>query len=62
MKHKKIDKKLLLSKKTIANLGDSHMDALRGGETVLTCPTHLTDCNTRCASNCTICEETARTC
>ena len=47
MKTKKLEKKLVLNKKTIADLINSEMKKVYGGVSVDTC---WTDCRTRCAT------------
>jgi len=37
MKNKKLQKKLVLNKKTVSNLGDREMDKVKGGKTELVC-------------------------
>ncbi|MCU0290004.1 MAG: class I lanthipeptide [Acidobacteria bacterium] len=51
MKTKKIDKKLILNKNTISNLGNEEMNRLKGGETL------RTECFTACATGCYACSE-----
>ena len=68
MKPKLIDKKLLLNKKTIADLNENALKEIYGGVTAIeTCTsiqeTCLTICETKCASNCFSCEYTfCKTC
>jgi len=47
MKTKKLDKKLVLNKKTIADLFDNEMKNVYGGASLDTC---WTDCRTLCAT------------
>ncbi len=47
MKTRKFEKKLVLSKKTVANLDNAAMLAVHGGD-----ETGFTDCRTRCATEC----------
>lgn len=56
MKRKELEKKLVLHKKTIVNLNTNELKGVHGGASVETfC---LTDCRTKCASNCVTCEPT----
>jgi hypothetical protein len=48
MKTKKMSKKLVFTKKTVANLGNHEMDNALGG----TVYTTATECETVCATNC----------
>jgi hypothetical protein len=57
MKSKIYRNKLILNKKTIAHLGNNEIEVVYGGRDTLT-----TICNTRCASECTTCQETCRLC
>jgi hypothetical protein len=51
MKTKKMSKKLVLTKKTVADLNSQEMTRVFGGASVL--PTCLTDCDrSRCNSDC----------
>lgn len=52
MKTKKIDKKLALNKKTVANLGTETMRDVRGGFLTY----EMTICRSNCVSNCPICQ------
>jgi hypothetical protein len=38
MKPKKVNKRLFLNKRTVANLGNSEMNDVRGGDITETCP------------------------
>ena len=68
MKPKFSDKKLKLSKKTIADLNNSELNKIYGGVTLVDtcdseCHTCLTICETKCATNCFSCGYTyCRTC
>ena len=48
MKTKKLEKKLVLNKKTIADLINNEMKKVHGGVSVDTC---WTDCRSRCATD-----------
>ncbi len=43
MKNKKVLKKMTLNKKTVANLGNTHMDAVKGGQEAPDDPTSYYD-------------------
>ena len=49
MKPKKLSKKLVLRKETLAHLNDVDLDAVRGGWP-LTSNNHVYDCYTRCGT------------
>lgn len=53
MKTKQLERKLTLSKKTIANLIDKEMNVIYGGESEVPCPTFvLSVCHTKCVITC----------
>lgn len=56
MKSKKFDKKLVVNKSTVSNLGHGELkDVLGGGDTEVWCPTGYTYCETGCISDCPRC-------
>ena len=59
MKSKSFNKKLSLNKKTVANINESHMNNVKGGETTLTCgacKTIVSCWETQCKTCITLCE------
>jgi hypothetical protein len=57
MKTKTLNKKLALSKSTIANLNNSGMKAIYGGATLIN-----TECRTVCVTNCLGCTKVLSDC
>jgi hypothetical protein len=50
MKTKKFSKKLMLNKKTIANLGNDELSQVRGGRVTVTCPIECQTNEPRCTA------------